>query len=65
MKTIKEWLQELPDGAREKALANMDAVVGNEPAHGMIESLASAFDWRKTQQGAKYWRDVMLTLIID
>lgn len=58
MKTIKEHLQELPEPARTKALANMwweDEDTRQEHAR---DALYQAFNWSKSPEGYKYWREV-------
>ena len=56
MKTVKEWLQELPDGYRERALAqclNCDVLV--ESLDGAIARMIS---WEHTMEGEDFWADV-------
>ena len=54
MKTIREWLQELPDGYRELAMKyeneNFDRVV-----EGLDESLVLGFYWYRTDEGMNFW----------
>jgi len=60
-KTIREWLEELPDGYRERAIKNYD------PDHDdsyIINSLWSAivitFVWRDTPEGYDFWNAVYI-----
>lgn len=59
MKSIQDWLQELPDGYRELALANH-----NKPDsyNFEVKSLSAAviefIDWSKTNEGGKFWMGV-------
>jgi hypothetical protein len=54
-KTIKQWLQELPDGIRERALANCDAP---DAVHdSMHNALISAFRWSGSEEGYTFWHE--------
>ena len=60
-KTIKEWLQTLPEPHREAAITNatLDGSIGywvTEPT--LADALAAAFVWHITPQGQDYWNDV-------
>ena len=58
-KKISEWLQELPDGYRELALANYDEKYSITQVVVDIETAVDQFcDWDKTPQGTKFWIDV-------
>jgi hypothetical protein len=55
-KTIHEWLNELPDGYRERALKycdNPDSIEEN-----LIGALYAAFYWGNTPEGLKFWSKV-------
>lgn len=56
MKPIIEWLNDLPDGYRELALANCenpDRMTGS-----MSEALGYGFEWQWTTEGFLFWKDV-------
>lgn len=55
-KTVKEWLQELPEPYRTKAL-KYAALEGSEnlTLPSMTEALRYAFRWSQTVQGTEYW----------
>lgn len=57
-KTIREWLETLPDGYRERALANMDPDLGNiNICKDLPEATSRAFVWEKTpeEEGYEFW----------
>lgn len=58
-KKISEWLQELPDGYRELALANYDEKYSSTQ---VVKDLKTAIDkfceWDKTPQGCEFWINV-------
>ena len=63
MKTIKEWLQELPDGYRELALANLvDDVCTfgqeNKQVDSLSEAVQDAFSWHDVDEGFGFWHAV-------
>jgi hypothetical protein len=62
-KTIREHLEALPEPARSRALANAwweDLQTRyQEPA----DALRQAFNWSRSPEGTKYWREVHETLI--
>lgn len=58
MKTIKEWLNELPEPIRGKAFNNVPecgTVVWEIPATSMYDAIVGAFIWKDTPQGYDYW----------
>ena len=54
-KSIEEWLKGLPDGYRERALAQMRPIYSKV----LMESMASAINgfaaWRGTEEGHAFW----------
>lgn len=57
-KTIKEWLEELPEPYRTQALNNMEVdepYSGDEETANLSKALHSAFLWDKTREGLDYW----------
>lgn len=58
MKTIKQWISELPEPIRRKALRAMKKApwhnsTDNMPS--MLKALSGAFWWTKTEDGGRYW----------
>lgn len=69
MKTIREWLEELPEPYRTQALENMKndkpptnpdepPVTGNT----LDSALEEAFIWYKSPQNRTYWFDVFCAI---
>ena len=60
MKTIEQWLNELPDGYRERALSNADkeALESKEKELEMCDALWVAFKWALTAEGHLFWMEV-------
>lgn len=64
MKTIKEWLEELPTEIKEKAFYNVHrlTVFPNiilEFKEGSIkDAISSAFIWECTDEGHEYWESI-------
>lgn len=58
MKTIKEWLNELPEPYRSEALANVDPtyIDYKEETGSLAEALFHAFSWDASAQGHDYWQ---------
>lgn len=58
MKTIKEWLEELPEPYRTQALELYDTYWGDKDVPKTVslpEALRGAFVWGNTTQGYEYW----------
>ena len=55
-KTTLEWLQELPDGYRERAVAN--CVPLRQYSKSMSDAICNMCDWKDTQEGAIFWVSV-------
>lgn len=53
-KTVREWLEELPDGYREKALKNWE----NSKEPDLSRAIYVAFDWEETPEGFDFWAEV-------
>ena len=70
MKTIKQWLEELPEPYRSQSLANMADIKCQ--AHGVIDPeqkrsslrgvLMSAFAWSQTPEMFEYWDNLYESL---
>ena len=58
MKTIREWLQELPDGYRERALVQADAETLDIYESDMSDALYSFKTWAETEEGYEFWGEV-------
>jgi NTP pyrophosphatase (non-canonical NTP hydrolase) len=58
IKTVKEWLEELPDGYRERALENMCENFKSVVYESMGDAISGAFTWDETQEGGAFWMDV-------
>jgi len=59
MKTTKEWLQDLPDGYRERALRNLQKATQKIEEPSIDEALFGAFEWERTPEGSDFWGAVM------
>jgi hypothetical protein len=55
MKTILEWLQELPEPYRSEAIENVIKAKRTQKRDSLEDALLSAFPWEKTKQGWEYW----------
>lgn len=58
MKTIKEWLSELPEPYKTKALANASKAVLKEEEPDLNQALRAAFIWETAPEGKVYWDNV-------
>ena len=58
MKTIKEWLQDLPDGYRELALEEANPSNLDGKCDGLYEAINGIRVWKDTSQGRKFWSNV-------
>lgn len=55
-KTIKEWLEMIPDeDARKEAFRMTSQPVRESKALDFGDALASAFVWRDSEMGHEYW----------
>lgn len=62
-KTVKEWLSELPEPYKARALANLCRPEANKRAAEMkrdsiAQALVVAFMWSVTPEGAEFWKAV-------
>ncbi len=66
MKTIKEWLEELPEPYRSESIENMEAEVDRYTGDRMDSNLKSAlfcaFIWVDSPQGTGYWANIFDSL---
>ena len=63
MKTVKEWLQELPDGYRERALANLQTDSGGLLVDAQHRAVRKLRFWSETKEGYKFWSSVVSYLM--
>jgi hypothetical protein len=57
-KTVKEWLEKLPDGYRERALANLMDAKANNHAISIAGAIDLAFNWGDTNEGFEFWKGI-------
>ena len=57
-KTVKQWLQELPDGYRERALNNMNPEKADQKFPSLTLAVFNAFNWVTTLEGGSFWNQV-------
>ena len=60
IKTLGEWLEELPVEVRVKAIVNTWAQDGTQevldvPESDLYNALSGAFKWDETPEGHEYW----------
>jgi hypothetical protein len=55
MKTVKEWLMELPEGYRERALAQC---INHDYEYDRLEKAITFNNWASTIEGEEFWLDV-------
>ena len=67
MKTIRQWLNELPEHLRDRAIRNavlQEYAIGiidlNHQTRDVYEAIASAFVWSHTPEGFDYWSDAAI-----
>lgn len=64
MKTLKEWLEELPTEVKEKALNNVYKLnINPELAlryreESLKSAIMGAFIWMETEEGNDYWYNI-------
>jgi len=62
MKTVKEWLEELPEPYRSQALKNTRDSDGKLEVKSLVTALECAFLWMLSPQGYHYWSELSKTL---
>ncbi len=55
MKPIEEWLQQLPDGYRERALSQLR---NTAPQRSLIAAVQNFEFWEQTKEGYDFWGKV-------
>jgi hypothetical protein len=60
MKSTKQWLNELPDGYRERALKNLnlDDEAASMEEESIIRALNVSFVWYDSPEGHDFWNAV-------
>ena len=56
MKKTIEWLQELPDGYRERAVAQCEPLA--EYAEDMADAIVNMCNWSGTEEDVEFWAKV-------
>lgn len=59
-KTIKEWLETLPEPYRTEALENADKRDLKYPQPSLAEAISASSVWVDTTQGHDYWEDICI-----
>ena len=62
MKTIREWLEELPEPYRTQAIDNTSESVLMIEKESLSEAVLVAFSWWDSPEGLEYWSDFHDTL---
>ena len=68
MKTVKEWLQELPEPQRSEALFNVEnhnynpEFIMSSKHESIKDALTRSFIWAKSEQGHDYWSLIQANL---
>jgi hypothetical protein len=57
MKTVREWLEELPEPYKGEALMQTDGDLSTKYVN-LYDALSSAFYWEGSPQGDRYWRNI-------
>lgn len=67
MKTIKEWLHELPEPYRIRALHNVKESFEllEITEDSLIEALSGAFVWSTTKEGYEFWSKFVEELYLE
>jgi hypothetical protein len=58
MKTIKEWLETLPEPYRSKALSQANDRALKGECGTLAEAISGSISWRGSFEGVEYWIDV-------
>lgn len=61
-KIIKQWLEELPEPARSKAIKNTPLVDLKKKVDCLSDAVAEAFNWHESPEGQDYWDELWLSL---
>lgn len=63
MKTVKQWLEELPEEYREKALKNAYPEMLNYQFESQEQALPNSFGWSYSPEGFDYWNNLYESLL--
>lgn len=55
MKTIKEWLEELPEPYRTQSINNTPKKVLEVYKQSLEKALLASFVWKNSKEGHGYW----------
>lgn len=61
-KTYYDWLSELPEPYRVKALSNTKIDKLKSPCANLQNAVGSSFIWKHSPEGTKYWATLYKTL---
>jgi hypothetical protein len=61
-KTVREWLEELPEGYRERALSQLSVDEKSCP-RSLAFALVEAFPWDESPEGALFWSAVFTSYV--
>lgn len=63
MKTVRQWLEQIEEPYRTKALTNMHKCNGNHVADlqqsTISDALMCAFSWENSNEGFIYWNNLI------
>ena len=59
-KTVKQWLEELPDGYRERALRQCSVLLLKEDVISMYKALGFMNSYDSTHEGRDFWDEVRM-----
>lgn len=62
MKTIEEYLNELPQPYKQQALINMEAEEATSLEKDLKDALQFAFVWKESPEGFDYWDNLYISL---
>lgn len=62
LKTVRQWLEELPEPHKPKALDNLNECADFKECACIQGALMHAFIWRESPEGLDYWSDVYKSL---
>jgi len=59
-KSVKAWLEELPEEIKDQAISNTKPALleENAIAESLREAVLGAFIWGETPEGHKYWQEI-------
>lgn len=63
-KSIRQWLNELPEPYRSQALESADKKMLDNRRMRQSDALSSAFVWKRSPEKEQYWKDLWVQLLI-